>query len=140
MRILIAEDEPVSARKLAEVTRKILGNRILSLHFEKNFKSILSYLETNEIDLLFLDLTLTDKNEFEILQNISSKKFSTIIVSSHTERAIEAFQYEVVDFVSKPFDEERLVLALYRFAAQTNKQTNKQTNNYLFPRKEKLLF
>ncbi len=115
MRILIAEDEPVSARRLADMTRKILGNRIGNLHIEKNLDSASLYLQTNEIDLLLLDLTLADQNGFELLRNISKSKFSTIIVSGFTERAIEAFQYEVLDFVPKPFDEARLSIALSRF-------------------------
>jgi DNA-binding LytR/AlgR family response regulator len=122
MRILIAEDEPVSARRLADMTRKILGNQIGNLHIEKNFDSASLYLQTNEIDLLLLDLSLADQNGFELLRNISKSKFSTIIVSGFTERAIEAFQYEVLDFVAKPFNEERLAIALHRFTAQTNKQ------------------
>ena len=115
MRILIAEDEPVSARRLAEVTRKILGNKIVTLHIEKDFNSACKYLETNHVDLLLLDLTLAAQDGFNLLQSISKNKFSTIIVSGYTERAIEAFKYEVLDFVPKPFEEERLALALSRY-------------------------
>ena len=39
MRILIAEDEPVSARRLADMTQKILGNQIDTLHIENSFDS-----------------------------------------------------------------------------------------------------
>jgi DNA-binding LytR/AlgR family response regulator len=122
MKILIAEDEPVSARRLADMTRKILGNQIETLHIEKNFDSASLYLKTNEIDLLLLDLTLAEENGFELLLNISKTKFSTIVVSSYTEKAIEAFRYEVLDFVPKPFDEERLSIALSRFTKKINSE------------------
>ena len=120
MRILITEDEPVSARRLADMTRKILGNQIVTLHIEKNFDSASLYLKTNEVDLLLLDLTLAEENGFELLQNISKTKFATIIVSGYTEKAIDAFRYEVLDFVPKPFDEARLSIALSRFTKKIN--------------------
>ncbi|MCB9250213.1 MAG: hypothetical protein H6613_17520 [Ignavibacteriales bacterium] len=39
----------------------------------------------------------------------------TIIVSAYTERALEAFEYGVLDFVPKPIFEERINKALDRF-------------------------
>lgn len=123
MRILIAEDEPVSARRLADMTQKILGNQIDTLHIENSFDSASLYLKTNEIDLLLLDLSLAEENGFEILRNISKIKFSTIIVSGFTERAIEAFRYEVLDFVPKPFDETRLSIALSRFTKKIKSES-----------------
>jgi DNA-binding LytR/AlgR family response regulator len=46
--------------------------------------------------------------------------FHTIIISAYHEKAIEAFEYGVLDFVSKPFTYERLQKALERFESKSS--------------------
>jgi two-component system response regulator LytT len=73
--------------------------------------------------LLLLDLNLNGEDGFDVLQNVVSRSFQTIIISAYTEKAITAFNYGVLDFVSKPFDENRLSQAFRRFTSP-EKQPN----------------
>ena len=53
---------------------------------------------------------------FDILRKLASDSFHTIVVSAYTDRAIEAFEFGVLDFIGKPFAEERVNKALSRYA------------------------
>jgi DNA-binding LytR/AlgR family response regulator len=62
-----------------------------------------------------LDLNLNGEDGFDILKNFVVRSFQTIIISAYTDKAITAFNYGVLDFVPKPFDEIRLAQAFTRF-------------------------
>jgi len=76
------------------------------------------YLAHNEVDLLLLDLNLNGEDGFEVLKKMVASSFHTIIISAYKEKAIQAFEYGVLDFVPKPFKEERLIKALGRYNHQ----------------------
>ncbi len=73
------------------------------------------------IDVLFLDLNLNGKDGFDLLKTSVSGAFHVIIISAHTEQALKAFEYGVLDFVGKPFNKERLARALDRVFERIHK-------------------
>lgn len=114
MRILIVEDESPIAEDLQALTFKILGERIASIHIETTLVGALSYLSEHVIDVLLLDLNLNGEDGFTILKEVVSRSFHTIIISAHIDRAIMAFEYGVLDFIPKPYNEARLARAFKR--------------------------
>ena len=115
MRILIVEDEPRIARDIAWSCKQILGKEITSIKIIQTLDEASDYLFKGRIDILLLDLNLHGKNGYELLRHAVSGSFHTIIISAHTDQAYEAFQYGVLDFLPKPFDEERLREAFNRY-------------------------
>ena len=115
MRILIVEDEPYVAEYIEEKCRSILGNEARSIQRVNTIEHAQAAMEHHAVDLCLLDLNLNGKNGYDILKNVVSKSFHTIIISAHTEQAVEAFQYGVLDFVPKPFTEARLKKAFDRY-------------------------
>jgi len=114
MRIIIIEDEPPIARLIGECCQAILGRRLRQLDTFFTLKKAEAHLAQNRADICLLDLNLGGQDGFEILRQAVSQSFHTIIISAHAERALEAFEYGVLDFVPKPFTEERLRKALHR--------------------------
>lgn len=116
MHIVIVEDEAVIARRLARLLQEI-DPRIQSVEFAADFASASAVIGARAGSIVFLDLNLHGKDGFELLRRGLAHGWRTIIVSAHTERAIEAFELGVIDFVPKPFAIERLELALARATA-----------------------
>lgn len=114
MKILIVEDEASIMDRLLRLTRSILGSRIASIDTATRLSKAEELINRNRYDLLTLDLNLNGKDGFDLLKELSSRSFQTIVVSAYTERAIEAYELGVLDFVKKPFDEERLSQAFGR--------------------------
>ncbi len=115
MHLLITEDEASVARRLQRLLEKILGDRITSLHLVPGVQAARHYLAHHPVDLLLLDLNLNGEDGFSVLQHLLAEACDVIIVSAYGERALEAFEYGVLDFVPKPFSEARLRRALERF-------------------------
>jgi DNA-binding LytR/AlgR family response regulator len=115
MRILIVEDEAVAARGLERLLRQELAEKIESLKIQSTLTAAECFIEDQQIDLLFLDLNLDGEDGFHLLQSAAAACFQTIIISAHTHRSLEAFEYGVLDFLAKPISKERLQRSLKRF-------------------------
>lgn len=115
MNILIVEDEPPIAADIEDYVALFCGrdkNRITVCHSLDEAQEVLG---REKLDLLLLDLNLSGKNGFDILRDTLARRFHTIVVSAYTDRAIEAFELGILDFVAKPIDKERMKLAFDRF-------------------------
>lgn len=114
MRILIVEDERPTAEDIKYLVEHILQKEITSIHIEVTLDSALIYLKEKPIDVLLLDLNLNSKDGFQLLKQVVSQSFHTIVISANINRAIEAFEYGVLDFIPKPYNIERLQAAFQR--------------------------
>ncbi|WPO89306.1 LytR/AlgR family response regulator transcription factor [Chryseobacterium sp. HR92] len=129
MKILIIEDEARIARRLERMTTEFFGNKPVRIILCDSLQKGLDEIADQTPDLLFLDLNLNGDNGFEVLEQMVAASFHTIIVSANIDKAINAFAYGVLDFVPKPFDQDRLFKALNRFISPAIKQD--ETIKYL---------
>jgi len=133
MRILIVEDERPIAEDIKLLVKQILKSEITSIHIETTLGNALAYLSEKTIDVLLLDLNLNSRDGFQILKEVVSKSFHTIVISANIDRAVEAFEYGVLDFISKPYNEERIKDAFHRLKA--NHAANGRAIKYLSVKK-----
>lgn len=124
MRIVIVEDEARIARRIERMARAFFGKQLEHLATCNSITQGLHALATTAPDLLLLDLNLNGNDGFGLLESVAAGAFHTIIISAYAEKAITAFAYGVLDFVPKPFAEERLTQAFARVAATVQKQEN----------------
>ena len=120
MRILIVEDEPIIARRIKRMVSENLGQNLTRISIRHSLEEGLAFLEKEEIDLLFLDLNLHGESGFDILESVVAASFHTIIISANKDKAINAFEYGVLDFIPKPFAEARISQALQRIKDLTH--------------------
>ncbi|MFH1197112.1 MAG: LytTR family DNA-binding domain-containing protein [bacterium] len=140
MRILILEDEPPIADYIKASTIALLRDKVKSIDVLYTLEEANDFLKTNKIDLCLLDLNLSGEDGFEILKKFTSMSFHTIIISAHTELAIKAYEYGVIDFIPKTLKIDRLKLAFDRYmglASGTESAkylvTRKNNKNILIP-------
>jgi len=113
--LVMVEDETLVGDRIERLSRELLGNDLSKLRRFDNLTEAMNFIETNPIDLLLLDLQLHGECGFEVLRQSVAESFHTIIVSAHTDQAITAFEFGVLDFVPKPFSKRRLGQALDRY-------------------------
>lgn len=125
MKILILEDEKVAARRLKRLVEASLPQAEILLFTE--LEEAREHFEETMPDLLFLDLNLNGCDGFEILHEVVEFPFDTIVVSANTDRAIEAFELGVIDFVPKPYEQDRIQKALNRFTGRLTRRHGAST-------------
>lgn len=124
MKILIVEDEPPIAREIENMIREIAPKKIEKITLAFTLKEAMKRLLEADIDLCMLDLNLGGNDGYDLLKQSVSGSFHTIIVSAHTEQAIEAFNYGVLDFLPKPVNKERLSTALNKYMKISENRNN----------------
>jgi two-component system, LytTR family, response regulator LytT len=110
MKILIIEDEPITARELRFILQKIDQN-IDILDTVDSIETALEYLNETQPDLIFSDIHLSDGTCFEIFNQIEIK-CPIVFCTAYDNYAIEAFQTNGVAYILKPFNERSVGQAL----------------------------
>lgn len=117
MRIVIVEDEVVVARRIERLANRILGAKLERVDMAATLGAAVDVLRSAQDAAVLLDLSLGGEDGFELLRRAAAEPFQTIVISANTDRAVEAFELGIVDFVAKPFTEERLAKALARLGS-----------------------
>jgi len=131
LKILSIEDEPIIARRVKRLCREILGKQMASFQHVASLELGQAALVNDKVDLVLLDLNLNGEDGFSLLREFTSYPAQTIIISAYADKAIEAFEYGVVDFVAKPIGKERLEKALSRASQRIAGQRIDKTARFL---------
>ena len=108
MKILIIEDEKPAAEKL-ELLLKKYDSQIEILAVCTTIERSINFLKENQtdVDLIFLDIQLTDGLSFDIFKSIKVEK-PIIFTTAFNEYAIDAFKLNSIDYLLKPISYDDL--------------------------------
>ncbi|MBC7864542.1 MAG: response regulator transcription factor [Bacteroidia bacterium] len=124
LRCLIVEDE-----KLAQDVLKKYISLIPTLQLMQccnNASEAISYLHSNTIDLIFLDINMPELNGIDFLKTLQNPPH-IIITTAYSEFALDGYEYSVCDYLLKPIRYERFVKAINK-VTERNKQLSSAEN------------
>jgi two-component system, LytTR family, response regulator len=114
IKAFIVDDEPLARRRLQRLVRadpdiRIVGSFESAAEAGSRAGDLLP-------QLLILDIRMPELDGFELLSTLNRQGFNpyVIFVTAHPDRSMDAFGVGAVDYLLKPFDEERLERALAR--------------------------
>lgn len=88
----------------------------------ENGRQAIETIQNLRPDLVFLDVQMPEIGGFEVIDVIGPEKMPTVIfVTAYDEFALRAFEVNAIDYLLKPFDEERLKKALARAKREIGK-------------------
>lgn len=118
---LIIDDEPI-AHDIIKGYCDLLPELTLK---KQCFDAIeaLSYLNDNEVHLIFLDLNMPKLKGFAFLKTLSNPP-KVIITTAYKEFALEGFELNVVDYLLKPFSFERFLKAINKVFNSKDQENN----------------
>lgn len=115
--VLIVEDDPMVASINTIFLEKYESLNVIGV--SKNEDEILKKLENEKIDLILCDVYLGKSNGIEILKKIRKKGFLVDIIFitalNETNKIKESLAFGAIDFLIKPYTQERLDLAILKF-------------------------
>ena len=106
---IIVDDEPLSRNFLKRFCEK--SDKADVKGSFANASDAISYLESNKVEVIFLDVEMPGINGFQMLDYLSYLP-EVIMTTSKTDYAFTAFEYNVTDFLKKPVDYNRFLDAL----------------------------
>ena len=144
IRSIIIEDEPLAV--------KVLTDYILQVPFldlQGTFKDAIratEFLRNNDTDLIFLDIHLPKLKGMAFLKTLVNPP-AVIITTAYHQYAVEGFSLSVTDYLLKPIEFERFLIAVNKVKiAQRDQRPNdsQETKDFIFlnmqKKKVKILF
>ncbi len=129
---IIIEDEPLAAKKLADFIKQIKFIQ-LKASFDNGLDAI-NYLANHSIDLIFLDIQMKDLTGIQFLNALTHIP-KIIITSAYSEYALIGYEYNVTDYLLKPFGYDRFLKAINKVFEELNQVTT-TSNNAIFIKTE----
>ncbi|MFK8007114.1 MAG: LytR/AlgR family response regulator transcription factor [Saprospiraceae bacterium] len=130
MNCIIIEDQPPAQRILKKYIED-LGTLQLKATFSNAIQAM-EFLKTEKVDLIFLDIHLPKISGIDFLKSLPNPP-AIILTTAFSEYALESYEFNVVDYLLKPFSFQRFVKAVskmpYKNAGQTfdnNENTKKE--------------
>jgi DNA-binding LytR/AlgR family response regulator len=113
LRALIADDEPLSLRRLELGLGRIAGVRVVGA--AQNGEEARSLIRTLSPDLVLLDIRMPDASGLDLAEELQGDQAPEVIfVTAYGRHAVKAFDLAAVDYVLKPLDFDRLAEAVER--------------------------
>lgn len=127
MRILIVDDEPLARDELAYLLGKCEG--VSDIAQADSIEEALGSMLEDPVDLIFLDIHLTNESGLALAEKINKLKKPPLIIfaTAYDDYAIKAFELNATDYVLKPFELERIQQAVKKAFEQHNRQHSSQS-------------
>ncbi len=118
MKCIIIEDQAPAQRVLKKYIHD-MGTLTLCGTFT-NAIDALSFLKTEEVDLMFLDIHLPRISGMDFLKTLSDPP-AVILTTAFSDYAVESYELNVTDYLVKPFSFERFIKAVSRVEQEKSK-------------------
>jgi two-component system, LytTR family, response regulator len=128
LRVVIVEDEPLARDRLrqllaAEPEVELVGTW-------ENGKQAIEAMQATLPDVIFLDVQMPEMDGFAFLETLPpAASPMIIIVTGHEKHATKAFDVHAVDFLLKPFNQERFRLTLQRARERIQRRDRPRIDN-----------
>ncbi len=133
IKCLIIDDEPLAVNVVKNYLEQIEDAELVNSF--NNAIDALNFLKNNKVDLIFLDINMPVLDGLNFIKSLKTPPL-IIITSAYTEFAIDAYEFDVIDYLVKPYEFHRFMKAINKVYSRLdiNNVTNpvKNTRQYLF--------
>ena len=125
MNIIIADDEPLARKKLRILLASEAGVEVVVEC--RDGKQTIAAVRSHKPDLLLLDIQMPDVDGFQVLRHIPLDEMPIVIfTTAYDQYAVRAFEAHALDYLLKPFDQERLHRSIERARAEMLKADDRE--------------
>lgn len=141
MKCIIVDDDQLARAALRHLIEQI--NFLELIEECSSPVEAYNYLKNNPIDLVFLDVEMPGMTGIELIKNLERRPI-IILISAKKDYAVEAFELNVADYITKPVTLSRLMVAVSRAQKLFENTTQKmdltdRDKDYIFVRANSVL-
>jgi two-component system, LytTR family, response regulator len=113
IRVLVVDDEPLGRERVAGLLREHADIDIVGM-IDDGDKAV-DAIRTLRPDIVFLDYQMPGQNGIDVVRSVGPEQMpATVFVTAYDEHAVKAFDVAALDYLVKPFDDDRFEVALER--------------------------
>lgn len=128
LKCIVVEDEPLAMERLCSYIARFPWLTIRE-KFTDGMDALV-YLQTQTVDIVFLDINLGECSGIQLLESID-KKFEVILLTAYSDYALQGYELQVTDYLLKPYSFERFAQAVEKAKNNMGKQMT-QEKKWLF--------
>ena len=111
--MVIADDEPLARQRIEDLLAKEENVEIAGIATDGD--QAVEVIQASRPDVVFLDVQMPGRSGLEVVETIGAEEMPvTIFVTAFDQYALKAFEVAAVDYLVKPFDDERFEQAFRR--------------------------
>lgn len=124
MNILIVEDEPEAASRLAKILKDLRPDIRIVASID-SVKGVVKWINENpSAELIFMDIQLADGISFEIFEQVEIKA-PVIFTTAYNEYALKAFKVNSIDYILKPLDKDEVAASFRKYEHLTGQSQSR---------------
>lgn len=125
IRTIVVDDEPAARSRILRLL--VMDPEIQVVSECRNGPEALEAIRKGPIDLMFLDVQMPQLNGFDVIEKIPSGQVPFVIfITAHDRYALKAFNVHAVDYLLKPYDDDRFFSSLARAKDFISMKDNKR--------------
>lgn len=111
--VFLVEDEPLCRADFRQILQKFPQLKLVGE--ADNLSAAKELLKKSSVDLIFLDISVGRENGFDLIEKLPQRPL-VIALTAHPQHAVRGFSLDLVDYILKPVDPDRLQAALAKAA------------------------
>jgi two-component system LytT family response regulator len=124
---VIADDEPLARKTIRLLARR--DPEVAIVAECRNGAEAIDAVREHKPDILFLDIQMPKLDGFDVLELLGDEAPAIVFVTAYDQYAIRAFEVHAVDYLLKPFTDERFEKSLARAKDLVRRHaTNRETH------------
>ena len=125
IRVLVADDEAPARQRLIDLLHK--DAQVKAVLEAGDGQAAVEMIEREAPDLVFLDVQMPQLDGLEVVKAVGADSMPlTVFVTAYDQHAIKAFEANALDYLLKPFSDERLEAALCRAKARHDERSMRE--------------
>ena len=113
LRALIVDDEPLARTRLQRLLH--LDGQVEVIDECSDGRAAVAAIRAQQPDVVFLDVQMPQMSGFDVVAELGPRQMPAVVfVTAHDRFALQAFEAQALDYLLKPFGEERVRAALER--------------------------
>lgn len=110
-KVVLIDDEPLALRVLKNYVEQIKDLQLVETF--TNAVDASSFIQKNEVDIIFLDINMPVMSGLDLLETLTSKAM-VVITTAHEEYALKSFELQAIDYLVKPIPFPRFLKTVNR--------------------------
>lgn len=135
---ILIDDEPLAIEILSDYLSKIPDFRIVGT-YTNSFEAY-TYIESNEVDLIFCDIQMPELNGLQLAKLVKGKLPHIIFTTAYHQYALESYDLNAIDYLLKPIAFDRFLIAINKFKERFPQNESTEDNNPKLPNQTSFFF
>lgn len=133
----ILDDEPFAVRLLEDYVRKT--ERLELVYAGSDAHTIIHLIHKEKVDLVFLDIQMPNLNGMDVMDMVKVNQ-NFIITSAYQEYALDAFKFNVIDFLLKPISYAQFYKSIQKYIQWEKSFYSKIQEEHIFVKADRKHF